>query len=105
MLVGLHRSFNLSLRRRFTNISDAELDERVNQVVCNNDSLGPEAVRARLFGEGLLVQRRRVRQSMLRTNPEGAACRAMSSRLHRRTYRVAGPNSLWHLDGNHKLIR
>ncbi|XDV31742.1 hypothetical protein PO909_002704 [Leuciscus waleckii] len=42
---------------------------------------------------------------MLRTNPEGAARRAMSSRLRRRTYRVAGPNSLWHLDGNHKLIR
>nr|XP_055035227.1 uncharacterized protein LOC129423108 [Misgurnus anguillicaudatus] len=29
----------------------------------------------------------------------------MASRLHRRTYRVAGPNSLWHLEGNHKLIR
>ncbi|XP_067098395.1 uncharacterized protein [Osmerus mordax] len=26
-------------------------------------------------------------------------------RLRRRTYRVAGSNSLWHLDGNHKLIK
>ncbi|KAJ8032365.1 P2X purinoceptor 7 [Holothuria leucospilota] len=25
--------------------------------------------------------------------------------LHRREYRVAGPNALWHIDGNHKLIR
>lgn len=25
--------------------------------------------------------------------------------LHRRQYNVLGPNSLWHIDGNHKLIR
>ncbi len=25
--------------------------------------------------------------------------------LHRRKYKVAGPNSLWHIDGNHKLVR
>ncbi len=41
---------------------------------------------------------------MLRIDPEGAAYRAMSHRLQRRVYRVAGPNSLWHIDGNHKLI-
>ncbi|XP_033971364.1 uncharacterized protein LOC117470659 [Trematomus bernacchii] len=51
------------------------------------------------------IQRRRVRDSMRRIDPEAAALRAMSQRLHRRAYRVAGPNSLWHLDGNHKLIR
>ncbi|XP_065133039.1 uncharacterized protein [Paramisgurnus dabryanus] len=42
---------------------------------------------------------------MIRVNPTGAAQRALAQRLHRRTYRVAGPNSLWHIDGNHKLIR
>lgn len=25
--------------------------------------------------------------------------------LKRREYSVAGPNALWHIDGNHKLIR
>jgi hypothetical protein len=25
--------------------------------------------------------------------------------IHRHTYYVPGPNALWHLDGNHKLIR
>lgn len=25
--------------------------------------------------------------------------------LRRRQYSVPGPNSLWHIDGNHKLIR
>ncbi|XP_046871238.1 uncharacterized protein LOC124463537 [Hypomesus transpacificus] len=42
---------------------------------------------------------------MVRVNPRAVALRAMSQRLHRRSYCVTGPNSLWHLDGNHKLIR
>lgn len=46
-----------------------------------------------------------MRASVIRVDPAGAAQRAMSHRLHRRAYRVAGPNSLWHIDGNHKLIR
>lgn len=99
------RQHNITIRGRYSNMTNAELDERVIDLVHGNDELGPDAVRARLFGEGIVVQRRRVRQSLLRTNPAGAALRAMSHRLHRRKYRVAGPNSLWHLDGNHKLIR
>ena len=27
------------------------------------------------------------------------------SPIYRRTYSVAGPSALWHLDGNHKLIK
>ncbi|XP_058630121.1 uncharacterized protein LOC131539512 isoform X2 [Onychostoma macrolepis] len=73
--------------------------------VGQNDLIGPESVRAQLSSAGVLVQRRRVRASMLRTNPDAAVLRATSQRLQRRTYRVTGPNSLWHLDGYHKLIR
>lgn len=73
--------------------------------MAGNDQLGSEAVRAQLRAEGILVQRCRVRSSMHRVNPRAAALRAMCQRLRRRSYRVAGPNSLWHLDGNHKLIR
>lgn len=31
--------------------------------------------------------------------------RAIVQRIRRRSYCVAGPNSLWHLDGNHKMIK
>ncbi|KAJ8349345.1 hypothetical protein SKAU_G00244750 [Synaphobranchus kaupii] len=86
-------------------MTDAELDERVIDLVQGNVKLGPGAVHARLFGEGFVVQRSRVRRSLLRTNPEGASLMSLCLRLHRRTYRVAGPNSLWNPDGNHKLIR
>lgn len=34
-----------------------------------------------------------------------SAIHAMSQRLSRRTHRVAGPNSLRHIDGNHTLTR
>ena len=43
---------------------------------------------------------------MVRVDPGGAALRAVRTNVHqRRQYSVAGGNSLWHFDGNHKLIR
>ncbi|XP_072025022.1 LOW QUALITY PROTEIN: uncharacterized protein [Amphiura filiformis] len=54
--------------------------------------------------QGYKIQRSRVRQSLLRVDPGGAALR-VAPPTQRRTYSVAGPNSLWHIDGNHKLIR
>lgn len=86
-------------------MTDEELDDLIRDVVGGNDQLGPESVRAQLRARGIRVQRRRVRQSMRRINPQAASLRAMSHRLQRRSYQVAGPNSLWHIDGNHKLIR
>ena len=37
-------------------------------------------------------------------DPRGVSTRLNGS-LHRREYHVATPNSLWHIDGHHKLIR
>ena len=50
------------------------------------------------------VQRWRLRDSLHRVDSEGIAQRSRG-RLHRRTYHVQGPNHLWHIDTNHKLIR
>ena len=42
---------------------------------------------------------------MRRVDPEGVLLRALQSRpVLRRPYQVVGPLSLWHIDGNHKLI-
>ncbi|XP_056432674.1 uncharacterized protein LOC130371069 [Gadus chalcogrammus] len=84
---------------------ESDLDDLVTELVSGNDLVGPESVRAALRARGLRVQRRRVRESMLRTNPGAAALRSLLQRPERRTYQVQGPNSLWHIDGNHKLIR
>ena len=41
---------------------------------------------------------------MQRVDPNGVSSRVRQC-LRRRTYSVPSPNSLWHLDDNHKLIR
>ena len=56
------------------------------------------------WSQGHRVQRWRIRDSMLRVDPWGVQQRSRHI-LHRRQYRVTGPNSLWHIDGLHKLIR
>ncbi len=72
-----------------------------------NQSIGPNAVKARLLSAGLKVPRERVRSAMQRIDPLGCAQRSAVSnnRLNRRKYSVAAPLSMWHIDGNHKLIR
>ena len=98
------RNFGISLRRRFSNISDDDLDRRVRELTENNDFLGQRIVQGMLAAEGTHVQRQRVADSLIRVNEAGVAmrwCRA----IHRRVYKVYGPNALWHIDGNHKLIR
>lgn len=47
------------------------------------------------------MQRSRLRSSIHRV----CGTSRVSQPIYRRTYSVAGPNALWHLDGNHKLIR
>ncbi len=100
------RRFNLNRSVTYYDVTDDALDDMIKDIVAGNDQLGSEAVRAHLRAGGVRVQRDRVRKILIRTNPRAAALRAMAQRRpHRRLYSVAGPNSLWHLDGNHKLIR
>ena len=59
-----------------------------------------------LLGRGIRVQWSRVRSSLWRTDPSGILLRTSQLNIvNRRHYSVPGPRSLWHLDGNHKLIR
>ena len=59
-----------------------------------------------LLARGLRIEQSRIRECMRRVNPEGVLQRALELRLIQiRRYHVKGPLSLWHIDGNHKLIR
>ena len=51
---------------------------------------------------GLRVQQHRVTKSLVRVDPETSRLRC-GVLVKRRKYNVPGPNSLWHLDGNHSL--
>lgn len=61
-------------------------------------------MRGLLHARGLVVPRRKVREMMAPINPMATA-RRWSSAVSRRVYHVPYPNSLWHIDGNMRLIR
>ncbi|KAH7903831.1 hypothetical protein BJ138DRAFT_971407, partial [Hygrophoropsis aurantiaca] len=51
----------------------------------------------------LRIQKRRVTGSIHRVDRLGQVLRQRNA-IRRRKYKVTRPNSLWHLDGHHKLI-
>ncbi|XP_064622711.1 uncharacterized protein LOC135484933 [Lineus longissimus] len=97
------REFSLALPK-LTEISDEALDERVKLLLADNHRIGANNMKVRLENSGIHVIRERVRKAMRRVDPAGVALRSRRA-IKRRNYHVHGPNSLWHLDGNHKLIR
>ena len=88
----------------FSDISDEDLDSLVIRFVATFPNAGQNTLAGYLQSCNLRIQRQRIRDTMARIDPEGTALRTRNI-LHRREYRVQGPNSLWHIDGNHKLIR
>lgn len=51
---------------------------------------------------GYTVQQDRLRKRMRRVHPEGVLAKRV---LNRRHYRVGGPQCLWHIDENNKILR
>ena len=51
----------------------------------------------------LRIQRRRIRESLARIDPGSVRLR-WTVVVSRRSFCVAGPNSLWHIDGHHSLV-
>ena len=85
-------------------ISDAALDALVETFVANFPTAGQKTLAGHLSTLGYRIQRFRIRESLYRVDPWGV--QLMSRQLlHRRKYKDAGPNSLRHIDGNHKLVR
>ena len=88
----------------YTDISDHDLDDLVKTIQHNFPNAGLAMTQGHLRSEGVCVQRHRLRQSVARNDPIRRNVR-WHQVLSRRTYSVPGPNSLWHVDGHHSLIR
>ena len=58
----------------------------------------------RLRSRDIVVKRKRLRESIKRVDSGGVESRRRTT-ISRRVYSVPCPNFIWHLDGNHKLIR
>jgi hypothetical protein len=79
-------------------------NEQVDTIVASHLEMFPNFGRSMMAGslrvEGHNIPRQRVRESYDRLQG-GPTARFGQRRIHRRAYQVAGPNSLWHHDGQH----
>ena len=102
------QEYGLGVSQTYSEISDDDLVERVQNIVKDFPHVGYRSVSSILKSEGYRIQEYRVRNAMKMTDPEGILFRRLfltTHRIQRRTYSVAGSQALWHIDGNHKLIR
>ena len=63
-----------------------------------------KTIEGSLVSQGIRVQRARLRNCLKRVDPIGRRLRSITT-IRRRVYNVRSPLALWHMDGNHKLIR
>ena len=98
--------FGISVARTYTHLSDEELDQTVREIVERFPNIGYRRLTGFLVSKGLKVSREKIRASLKRVHPEGILLRSLELNIvKRRQYNVRGPLALWHVDGNHKLIR
>ena len=96
--------FDLSVRSTYSQLSDNQLDEVVGEIQQQFPHSGNRQMYGHLLFRGIRIQFHRVHESQFRIDPEGTVLRRLKT-LKKRRYAVKGPQHLWHIDGNHKLIR
>ena len=88
----------------FTQISDEDLKHTIREIKLSLPECGQSMVRGILNSQGIYVPTTRIRECLAAVDPINTALR-WATPITRRVYSVPHPNALWHLDGNHKLIR
>ncbi|XP_034534661.1 uncharacterized protein LOC117809076 [Notolabrus celidotus] len=98
--------YGIKVHDLLTPMDDGALDETVTQILQQHPNCGYKMMAGHLNAQGIRIQRQRVQDSMHRVDPRGVLMRTLQlNPRRRRKYDVPAPNSLWHIDGNHKLIR
>ena len=95
--------FSLSVRMQYSTICDDDLDNLVCEIQEMFPMCGNVQMQGHLLARGLRVQQLRVRETQRRVDPEGCVMRRLFV-INCRQYRGPSPLSLWHIDGNHKII-
>ena len=96
--------YGLDNQASYSDINDSELDMFTQQFVIMHPFSGQRSLERYLRNLGLRIQRYKLQNSLMRVDPSGV-CKHLRQSLHQRKYSVAMPNSLWHIDGLHRLIR
>jgi hypothetical protein len=88
----------------YSTITNAELDPLIKNIIQQTAGVvGVTYILAICSDMGLRVQRQRIRDSVSRIDPVGNFDR-WAAVIPRLVYSVPGPNYLWHMDGNLKLV-
>lgn len=82
-------------------VSNDELRRLAEEFKLERPSQGYRMFKGWLSGKGIRASRSRVINAM---DPVDRAMRRPARRRRRRKYKVEGSNTLWHMDGHHKLI-
>ena len=99
-------TYSLSIRHTYTNISREDLDSEVSNVLEMFPNCGYRRMIGYLSARELRIQEHQVRECMHRVDPNGVLLRRLESTvIRRRGYNVFSSRSLYHIDGNHKLIK
>ena len=88
----------------YSKLSDEQLDKLLRCAQQSHPNIGIRMAKGLLQSNGHCVQSERIRQSFLRTDPIGVMQRWRDA-VRRCRNNVQCPLALWHIDGNHKLIR
>lgn len=96
--------YGFSVQSLYTSLNDEQLDAIVSEIQVRFPTAGNRQMCGLLRLSGIRIQFHRIREAQRRVDPEGSFMRRLYS-LYRPMYSVAGPQHLWHIDGNRKLIR
>ena len=95
--------FNLK-KINFSDTDKNQLDHEIVQITEEFPYCGELMIRETLRQKRFHLQRYKIHESVHRVCKSNVTAR-QKGRLHRRVYNVQGPNHLWHIDTNHKLVR
>ncbi len=85
-------------------MSNNDLDQIIRDIKINHPNDGERMIIGHLTQMRVFVPRARVRGWIHRVDTINTQLRR-SVTIRRRTYYSEGPNTVWHIDGHHKLIR
>jgi hypothetical protein len=89
---------------KYDNIDNMDLENAMYDIKETHPDIGEKMMDSFLRAQHIRVRRKQLREAMHHIDAAGIDQRRRRG-LHRRQYCVPNANALWHIDGNHKLIR
>ena len=87
-----------------TQLSDSGIDHIILSIKHDHPNDGEVLIQGHLERMGIRIPRQAMRDSIHCVDHQNVASRCHSV-TRRRVYSVPFPNSVWHIDGHHKVVR